>query len=134
MAAINWYAMTPDLKAQERGPIELSAALTVIDQYFASLKPKYDSGEAALAETMFGFSRAPNDFIEICLHTPKEISFAVELPPSPTGGLFAKLRGSFRRECTLDSRDSLRRHVTVYFTLAPEQFKAHVQADAEHSS
>ena len=130
MATITWYAMTGGLKAQERGPIDLPAALAVIDQYFTRLRPTYDNGEAALAETMFGFSRARNDFVEICLHTPEKISFTIELPPSPTGGLFAKLRGSFRHERILDSRDVLKRHVTAYFTLAPEQFKAHVQADA----
>ncbi len=114
----------------QRGPIELTGALELIDEYLARLKPKYESGETALAETTFGFSRAPNDFIEICVHTPLNISFTVELPPSPTGGLLAKLRGSFRREQILGSPDSLGQHVTAYFNLVPEQFKARVQADA----
>ena len=128
MAAITWYAIGSDLRPSERGPVGLEAALKVIDDYFARLKPQYETGEAALAETMFGFSRSSNDFIEICLHTPREISFRVEMPSSPMGGLLAKLRGSFRREWTLDSVDSLRRHVTAYFTLTPEQFKAQVEA------
>jgi hypothetical protein len=102
----------------------------MIDDYFARLKPAYESGEDALSETMFGFARAPDDFIEICLHTPSEISFTSQLPPSPAGGFFAKLKGGFRRERTLDSRDALRRQVTAYFTMAPEAFKAQVEAAA----
>ena len=77
---------------------------------------------------MFGFSRARSDFIEICLHSAKEISLTVELPASPTGGLLSRLRGPFRLERTLDSQDSLKRQVSAYFTMAPEHFKAHVQS------
>lgn len=128
MTAITWYAMNTELNTVERGQLDLPAALLVIDDYIARLKPKYDSGEEAMAQTMFGFSRTSNDFIEICVHTPTEISFKTVLPRSPTGGFLAKLRGSFEREQTLRSRDALRRHVTAYFTMAPEQFKAHVQA------
>ena len=126
MTAFTWYAMGPDLKTQEQGSIELAAALAVIDAYFARQKPSYESGEDALSETMFGFARAPDDFIEICLHTASEISFTSQLPPSPAGGFFAKLKGGFRRERTLDSRDALRRQVTAYFTMTPEAFKAEV--------
>src|SRR6267378_6395844 len=72
MTTVSWYAMTPDLKTAERGPLDLAAAMAVIDDYLARLKPRYESGEAALAETMFGFSRGPNDVIEICLHTPSK--------------------------------------------------------------
>lgn len=130
MATITWYTMTPELNVQERGPIDLAAALEAIDRYVARLKPAYDSGEEAIAQTMFGFSRAPNDFIEICLHGPRQISVTVELPPPPSGGLFAKLRGSFRRERTLASADALKRDVAAYFSLTPEQFKVHCMADA----
>ena len=128
MTTVSWYAITPGLKTAQRGPLDLAAAMGVIDNYLARLKPRYETGETALAETMFGFSRGSNDSIEICLHTPMQISFTVELPRSPAGGLFAKLRAPFRRERTLNSRESLRRYVTAYFTMAPEQFKAHVQA------
>lgn len=130
MAAITWYTMTPELNVQERGPIDLVAALAAVDQYVARLKATYDSGEEAIAQTMFGFSRAPNDFIEICLHGPRQISVTVELPPPPTGGLFAKLRGPFRRERTFDSADALKRHVAAYFTLTPEEFKVHCRTDS----
>jgi len=128
MTTVSWYAMTPDLKTVERGPLDLAAAMAVIDDYVARVKPRYEMAETALAETMFGFSRGPNDFIEICLHAPTQISCTVELPRSPTGGLFARLRGPFRRERTFDSQESLRRYVTAYFAMAPEQFRAHVQA------
>jgi hypothetical protein len=127
MTTVSWYAMTPALRTAERGPLDLAAAVGVIDDYLARLKPRYGTAETALAETMFGFCRGRHDFIEICLHTPIQISFTVELPRSPAGGLFAKLRGPFRREWTLDSQELLRRYVTAYFTMTPEQFRAHVQ-------
>ena len=47
-----------------------------------------------------------------------------------TGGLFAKLRGPFRRERTFDSGDALKRHVAAYFTLTPEEFKVHCRTDS----
>jgi hypothetical protein len=129
MAHVAWYAISSDLKRNDRGPVDLNAALTVIDDYFARLQPKYESAEVALAETMFGFSRDSSDFIEVCLHTPTEISFTVELPRSPTRGLLARLRGPFRLERTLASRDTLRQDVTAYFTLTPEQFRAHLASE-----
>lgn len=128
MTAITWYAMSTELNVIERGELDLAAALAIVDDYLARLKPKYDSGEEAIAGTMFGFSRASNDFIEICVHTPQEISLSIELPRSPNSGLFAMFRGPFRRERSLPSRDVLRRHVTAYFTMDPEQLKAHVEA------
>jgi hypothetical protein len=127
MASITWYSITQDLTIDERGPLELSEALRVVDGYSSRLRPHYDSGEVALAETMFGFSRASDDFIEICLHTLREISLDVELPPSPADGAFAGLDGSFQGTLALDSLDSLRRHVTAYFTLTPDEFRTHLQ-------
>jgi hypothetical protein len=124
MADVTWYAISSDLTRDDRGPVDLTAALKVIDDYFARLQPKYDSAEVAIAETMFGFSRESNDFIEVCLHTPTEISVTVELPPSSASGWLAKVRGPFRHECTLASRDALRQDVTAYFSLPPEQFRA----------
>src|SRR5262247_3713608 len=103
MANISWYTIAPDLKLSERGAIDLNAALHVIDDYFARLRPKYESAEAALAETMFGFSRDSHDFIEVCLHSASQISLTVELPGSPTAGWLARLRGPYRREYTVGS-------------------------------
>lgn len=127
--AFAWYAMSPELEVQERGPLALPEALAVIDGYFARLKPRYGSGEEALAETTFGFARSAHDFVEIGLHGREEISVAVELPRAPGGGLLARLGGSFRHERKLASRDALERLVRAYFTLDPEGFRAHLQAD-----
>jgi len=96
MAHVTWYGISSGLTRDDRGPVDLTAALQVIDDYFARLQPKYDSAEVALGETMFGFSRESNDFIEVRLHTPTEISLTVELSPSPGRGWLAKLRGPFR--------------------------------------
>ena len=126
MAAVSWYTTALDLSIRERGTIELPAALRIVDEYFDRLKPSYASGEEALSETTFGFSRAEDDFIEICLHGPTQISLNAELPAS--GGFIARLRGPSRKQLSLNSREALKRHVSGYFTLSPEAFRAQLAA------
>jgi hypothetical protein len=108
MTAFTWYAISTELNVIERGELDLCAALAIVDDYLARLKPKYDSGEEAHAQTTFGFSRASNDFIEICVISPQEILFRIELPRSPNAGLLALFRGSFERKRTLPSSEVLR--------------------------
>lgn len=130
MASITWYATTQDLTADERGPIELAGALRVVDEYFARLRPFYESGEEALAETKFGFTRDTDDYIDICLHSPTDIAMSVELPVPGDGLIRGAAESWFSFDQMLDSRDSVKRHVTAYFTLTPEEFKTHLQARA----
>jgi hypothetical protein len=124
MAAIRWYSTAPDLATRERDVVELPAALKVVDAYFDRLKPGYSTGEEALSETTFGFSRNASDFVEICLHAPGEISLSVEFPPSK--GFLGKLRGASRKELSVKSREALKRYVSAYFTMSQDEFKAHI--------
>lgn len=126
---IDWYAVTPDLGLSERGPVDLAAALGVVDGYFARLKPRYESGEEALAETMFGFQRATDDMLEICLHRHDHISVHVELPEARGGGLFARFRRGFQHDRELRSRDEVHALVTAYFDLTPEKFRQRFAGD-----
>jgi hypothetical protein len=126
MAPITWYAITQELKPDWRGPIELSEALRVVDEYASRLRPFYHTGEEALAETKFGFSRDTDDYIDICLYTLTDISLSVELPVPPAEGLLANRDLWFCWDHTVDSLESVKRHVTAYFTLTPEAFKTHL--------
>jgi hypothetical protein len=127
MAGIRWYSTAPDLSTQERGTIGLPAALALVDDYLAKLKPGYATGEEALANTMFGFCRSDADFIEVCLHTPTEISLRVELPPAQ--GLIGKLRGARRAQRTLNSAASLKRCVSAYFTMSGDEFEKYLASE-----
>jgi len=77
---IRWYSMSRDLKPVDHEPVDLPEALAVVDRYFGQLRSTYASGEDALASTMFGFARAKDDFLELCLNGVSEISVRVELP------------------------------------------------------
>ena len=123
---MRWYSTARDLSTRERGPIELPAALEVVDGYFDRLKARYPSGEEAVAETTFGFCRSDADFIEICVNAPNAITLRVELPPGK--GLLARLRGAMHTELTLDSSESLKRCVAAYFTLGGDEFSAYLAA------
>ena len=123
-STIPWYSLDRDLKTENHDPVDLPGALAVVDRYFAQLRPHYASGEEALAATMFGFRRAPDDLLELCLHTPSQISLRVELPRSTGGGFLARLRGRFRFEEQLPGRSSVAQRVEQYFTLTPEQIQA----------
>jgi len=119
---IRWYTIGPDLEIRERGPLELPHALDVVDKHFSILKAHYSSGEQAIAATTFGFARSEDDFIEICVHSADNVSFTTELPAS--GGWLNRLRGTFRRELKLASRDALRALVTSYFTITQDEFRS----------
>ena len=124
---ITWYAVTRDLKPDPRGPLDLAQALRVVDDYASRLRPQYDTGEEALAETMFGFRRDSWDFIEICFHTLRQISVSVSSPPWPLDDRSAMLDGVFTWEQTLKSLDVLKGHVTAYFSMEPDAFKRYLQ-------
>lgn len=124
---MDWYAITENLDVDRRGPIELAGAFRIIDEYASRLRPHYESGEIALAETMFGFSREDDDFIEITLHSLQAMTLTVELPPSDADDRQAMRRGFYQRDFAIDSLDALKRHVTAYFTLTADQFKLHLQ-------
>jgi hypothetical protein len=120
---IRWYSMTRDLKPVDHEPVDLPEALSLIDRYFGQLRSTYASGEEALAATMFGFARAKDDFLELCLNGVSEISVRVELPRPGGGGLLAKLRGAPKYEETLTSRESVAKRVEQYFSLSAAEFQ-----------
>ena len=124
MNAIRWYSVGPELDIREHGPLDLPQALKVVDDHFSALKTHYSSGEHAIAATTFGFTRSDDDFIEICVHAPDSVSVRTELPASR--GWLDRLRGTFRRELKLGSRDALHTLVTSYFTMAQDQFRSHL--------
>ncbi len=116
------YGMTEDLKTVEYGRVTLAEALASLDKRLRGLRSFYESGEKALSETMFGFSRGDNEFVELCVHAPNHISCTIELPslvPDWKGRLFGK---TGRVEFDLDSREKVAEIVTDFFNLSEADF------------
>lgn len=132
--AIVWYSFEPDLTAREHDPVNLSEAQAVVDRYFAQLRPPdfYSSGEEAVAETMFAFSRDLHDQLELCLDTPFQISMWVQLPKASGLRLLSWFRKPFTFQEVLTSHAAVRRRVQEYFTLSPDEFRAQLINEADH--
>jgi hypothetical protein len=121
---IPWYSIGRDLKPVDHEPVDLPEAVALVDRYFGQLRSTYASGEEALAATVFGFARAKNDFLEVCLNGVADISVRVESPRQAGGGFIAKLRGTLKHEETLTGRESVVRRVEQYFVLSAAEFQA----------
>src|SRR5207249_5477990 len=70
---ISWYSLDTDLRTVEHGSVDLDGAYGIIDGYLGRLRPHYQTGEEALAATMFGFTRLDGSYMQICVHTPDTI-------------------------------------------------------------
>lgn len=113
---ITWYSTTRDLKTERHEPVGLDEALKIVDRYLAAANQTFESGEEALAATMFGFSRSKSEFIEICVHGPSQISYLFEMS-DPNASWFRKLFGGvYQHEEELHSRAQLVEKVTEFFT------------------
>jgi len=108
--------MNFDQKVEEHEPVDLKRAIEITDQYLARSGEKFESGEEAIAATMFGFTRSKSEFIEICVNGRKRISYKFEFS-DPDAPWFQKLRGgTFRFEEELHSRERLIEKVTEFFS------------------
>lgn len=119
---ISWYSINENLKTKENGVVSFGEAVKIIDRYFANLKPFYETGEEALAETMFGFSRTSKTFVEICIHSLSEIAFKFEMSNSNTPWYLKIFVGIKQYEETLKSREALIGRVEKFFSNTPEDY------------
>jgi hypothetical protein len=124
---ISWYSMSRELAVQEHESIGLAQALQIVDRYLARGNERFASGEAAIAATMFGFSRSRSEFIEICINGPTQISYKFEAS-DPDASWFRKLfMGVFRHEEELQSREQLVRKVEEFFTTPGPELRRKLQ-------
>jgi hypothetical protein len=110
--AIRWNSTNTDLQPVDHEPVDLEGAFAVIDRYFSQLRQHYDSGEEALASTMFGFVRDDDAYIEICLHARDHIDVTYDF-------------GYVER---LNSRDTVRARTKLFFTEEPVSFRRLVES------
>jgi len=121
--AVHYYGMDQSFKVVEYGQVSIDQALKVVDERFARLRPKYETGEEAIAETMFGFYREKDTFIEICINGPTEISFKFEVPRSKRFLIFQSV---YQKETTLKSKGELIERIKAFFNLTPEAYKSYL--------
>ena len=119
---IRWYSLDTHLRTVDHEALDLDGAYDIIDRYLAALRPRYESGEEAMAATMFGFSRQDGSYIQICLHTPTtiDVEYDFSLVKNP---LLRLIAGRRQRDERLTSRDQLRARMRLFFTHSREAFQ-----------
>ena len=127
-SGIAWYSTNRDLSTEDRGAVDVEAAMDIVRRYFGNLKTHYDSGEEALAATMFGFSRSESDYIELCIHTTTHVALRVEPPPRSSGGVFRRLLRAKAGDIKLGSQGETEQCVREYFQETPESFRLRLAA------
>ena len=119
--AIRWYSMDEQLHTTEHEPIGLGQAIDIAARYVGEVRPHYESGEKALAATMFGFIREDSSYMQICVHSDHHIDVEYDFPP-----IFKNLlqRVFSHRQHThsehLGSRDALRQRIELFFARSSE--------------
>jgi hypothetical protein len=122
--AVSWYGMDRRLKTVDHPPVELEQALAIARRYYANAGKVYAGAEEAIAETMFGFTRGRETFIEICVNGVEQISFRYEAPRAEAangGSLFGALfrPKAFRFETVLASLPDLEARIRDFYALSP---------------
>ncbi len=97
--------------------------MQIVDAYFAAAGKKYDSGEEAIAATMFGFFHSRTDFIELCVNGPRQISYRFEMMDLSASWFRKLFNKVFQYEAMLDSRKALEAKVREFFTMPMEEIK-----------
>lgn len=87
------YGVDLNLKRQEFGQVSLRDAIRIFDTRLGNMRPHYESGEQSLRDTLFGFSRGDDNFIELCIHGNDHVACTIELPSLQPGGIERKLTG-----------------------------------------
>ena len=112
----------------EHGSVDLAGALRIVHSVYASEARPSESAEEAVARCMFGFSRAENDFIELSIGGPKQLTVELKLPLK-TGWWIFKSR--FRQLREVQSLTDVEDWVRRYFELSQKDlYHAWVQRGA----
>ncbi len=122
MNPITWYSLDQNLATIDHGAVDEEAALRVVEVYVSQLLPYYDTGEQALAGTLFGFEKSKTDFVEICLVGPGQFSLTYEVT-YPARLLVFKFSRVFRKERTLGSVAEVRKEISAYYRMDAAAFR-----------
>jgi hypothetical protein len=120
---ITWYSMSHNLAVEQHEPVTLSDALKIVDRYLARGSGQPDSGEDAIAATMFGFSRSESDFIEICVSGPNRIAYKFEAADPNASWLRRLFHVVFQHEEELHSCEEVVQKVREFFTASVDEIR-----------
>jgi hypothetical protein len=119
---IRWYSLDKDLHTVDHEVVDLDEANAIVDRYLESVRQYYETGEEALAATMFGFSRLDDSYMQICVHSLSAID--IEYDFSLIKNRLLRLIGGHRqRDERLTSREQLRARTELFFTHSREAFQ-----------
>jgi len=108
------YGMDVELKTVEHEMVDVEAAVRALRDIHAHQKESYEAGEEAIAATSCGFSRAEDDFIELCVNGKDQVSVSVELPMRTGWWIFKSPFAEYRPSETLVSAEDW---IRKYFAL-----------------
>jgi hypothetical protein len=119
---IRWYSLDADLHTVDHEAVDLEKANAIVDRYLNEVRPHYESGEEALAATVFGFARLDDSYMQICVHSLSAIDaeYDFSLIKNPVLRLIG---GRRQRDERLTSRDQLRARIKLFFTYSREAFQ-----------
>lgn len=126
--SISWYSLDRNLHTVDHESITLDQANQIIDGYFARLQPQYESGEDALAATMFGFRRPDGSYMQICIHARDmiDVEYDFSLVRNP---LLRLVSGRNQRDERLTSPDRLNARTKLFFEESREDFQRRLRED-----
>ena len=122
---LEWYSIDRKMAVVDRGVATKEDAMRIIDGYFAGLKPTYEYVEEAIAETMFGFRRSKDEFIELGISSPEEISFIYEISV-PRKILFLSFPKIMQAEKWLHSKEEVKSEVSLFYDLDSASFQQYL--------
>jgi hypothetical protein len=113
--------MNRNLALEEHEPVDVTQAIQIADTYFGRATEKFATGENAIAATIFGFSRSPEEFIELCINGTTQISYKFEALDKNIPWLFKPWKGIFQHQEDLRSRDELIQRIQDFFSYSPDE-------------
>jgi len=122
--SITYYGMDESLRTTEHGPVSVDQAKSIVEERFAKFKPFYESGGEALTDTMFGFSRSEETFIEICIHGPTQTAFRLEMPSRKKGFFSPRV---YLKEIELQSKEAVIEYVEAFFFMDIQTYQEYLE-------
>jgi hypothetical protein len=120
---VTWYRANLNLTTQEYGVVELERALSIIRRCAADRKPFYETFEEAHSQTMVGFSKSANEFIELIFYTDDQIHLRFELPSLESGWIYSLFQRPFEYTETACSLQAAEDRVREFFSLTAAELR-----------
>jgi hypothetical protein len=105
-------------------------ASVIVEQYFSNIRGAYEGEELALAKTMFGFTKATGEYIEICVHSDTDISFRFAVPRTKRLLWVIPISASDSAEFTVTSQNETAELVRAFLRMKTEEYEDRINKHA----